>query len=345
MIDRSPYSIAWTFILGKGVTREVQNMLQNHFSPSQSDHLDLPDLHKALMGLSDRNFDEALDLTSRFAIDAVDASRRTALSWAAERGNEYELSRLLMCGADPNIPDLNGMTPLHWGASVGEAQCVQALLLAKADIEARHRLGSTPLSLAGQSGSAETVKTLVTVEDNGLLAQSFVTWYDGPWMLQVLLDSRTGLMNSGPRHGAIRRIPSQNRYDLMAILINSSDLEAIAKWEEYYILYDVVDWADMDSVKVLLRHLKRPGRFDADDIHNSFRYPRICPVRYQTEEEVAAQLDGYKNAWYDAVKALVTRYLEVIGIGHNGRNHEVRVGEYNDTDSEDIWEEAQEKLP
>lgn len=331
--------------MGKGVTEEIQNMLQTLFSPSQSDHLDLPGLHKALMGLSDRNFDEALDLTGRFAIDAVDASRRTALSWAAERGNEYELSRLLMCGADPNIPDLNCMTPLHWGASAGEARCVQALLLAKADIEARHSLGFTPLSFAGRSGSAETVGILLTAEDNGILTQSFATWYHRPRALQVLWDERTGLFNYGPPYGAIRHIPSQNRYDLMAILTDTSDLKAIAKGEEHKIPYNLGEWADMDSVKVLLLHLKRAGRnFEADDIGNLLQYASICRIRHQTEEETA-QLDRYTKAWYHAVEALVTRYLELDGIGHNGSNHEVRVGEPNDTDSEDTWEEVHEWLP
>lgn len=183
-------------------------MLQTLFSPSHSDDLDLPDLHKALMGLSGRSFDEAVDLTGRSAINAVDASRRTALSWAAERGNKYEVSRLLMCGADPNLADSNGKTPLHWGASAGEAQCVQVLLLAKADIEAEDKNRFTALFHAATGGSddkstpgrTETTDLLLAngasvsaLYSNDMSASDIVTWSIAPGAFQFLLDHQVQL--------------------------------------------------------------------------------------------------------------------------------------------------------
>jgi len=222
MVERSPHSVAWTSILGKGVTGEVQTRLETLFSPSHSDELDLPDLHKALMGLSGCTLDAAVNLTGRSAIDAVDASRRTALSWAAQRGDDYTLSRLLMCGADPNIAEVNGKTPLHWGAAVGKVQCVQNLLLAKADIEARHRSGFTPLCFAARPGSVETLNVLLADGADGISAQNFAIWYNRPKALQVLLDHKTGLKSFTLPHGAVRHVLSQNSYDLLAILFQHS---------------------------------------------------------------------------------------------------------------------------
>lgn len=206
-------------------------MLQTLFKPSRLDDLDLPDLHKALMGLSGRSFDEAVDLTGRSSINAVDASRRTALSWAAERGNKYEISRLLMCGADPNIADSNGMTPLHWGASAGEAQCVQALLLAKADIEAQDKNSITPLFHAAIPGSypgrRETINLLLangacvlSNYSNDISPPKILMWIPASRAFQFLFDRRIQFEPAEQEYQARLRTALKNdRYSFWPISI------------------------------------------------------------------------------------------------------------------------------
>jgi len=263
-------------------------MLQNLFRPSHLDDLDLPDLHKALMGLSGRTFDEAVDLTGRSAINAVDASRRTALSWAAQRGDEYETSRLLMCGADPNIADSNGMTPLHWGASAGEAQCVQVLLLAKADIKAQDRKGFTALYHAATAGSdyapvpggAETIYILLAsgadvpgLDINGISAFDVATWSIALKAFQFLLDHHIELETALQEYRwGSRRALKDDRYNILP-------RSTMFPWQSLRRGFHAVNyrpyWADILSVGMLLSQSKSlPTSLSVVDIDSLLRYDR-----------------------------------------------------------------------
>lgn len=333
--------------MGKGVTGEIQRRLETLFSPSHSDELDLPDLHKALMGLSGRTLDAAVDLTGRSAIDAVDASGRTALSWAAQRGDDSALSRLLMCGADPNIADLNGKTPLHWGASAGKVQCVQNLLLAKADIEARHRSGFTPLCFAVRSGSVETLEILLADRADSLSALNVAIWYNRSKAHPVLLDQMTGLEISRLPASAVRHALSRKNYNLLAILFQHSDLEAMTKQDGLDILYDVVNWADTKSVLVLLTHLKTLGKdFSADDVDNLRRYAQWRRDHNRLWPEVkVAQPNEDPDTWYNTFEALVSRNRKTEYTSGECEIQKPQGDESYDTDAEDTWEDAQERLP
>lgn len=344
------------------MTGEVQKKPQTLFSPSHSDELDLPDLHKALIGLSGRTFDAALDLTGRSAIDAVDASGRTALSWAAERGDGYALSRLLMCGADPNIADLCGKTPLHWGASAGEARCVQTLLLAKADIEAQDKRGFTALchaAIAGSdrlliAGGAETIKFLLAsgadvpgLDSNALSALDLAIWNNAPKALQLLLDHNIELKSALRDYHAFKLALRYIRYRLLAITFQPSILDWTADRGKFSILNSAAHWADIVSVGMLLTQSKSLRKsLSAVDIDSLLQY---VPLRWDHNQswsdEVVAQPDEDPDAWYNAFEALVNRNRRA---GHTKENcdiHDPHVDESDHTDAGDTWEDAQERMP
>ncbi len=70
-------------------------------------------LYSSLNG-SPQHFQLRMKETS--SINAVDADGRTALSWAATRGDIEVVVLLLRYGADPNVPSHCGQCPLHWAA-------------------------------------------------------------------------------------------------------------------------------------------------------------------------------------------------------------------------------------
>ena len=90
----------------------------------------------------------ALSGTSRSAIDEVDATGRTMLSWASQKGDNTTVVELLDCGADPNRTDSSGASCLHYAVLGDSGSCVRLLLASKAESEVKDQDGWTPLAHA-----------------------------------------------------------------------------------------------------------------------------------------------------------------------------------------------------
>ena len=118
------------------------------------------ELHKALFNPTTNTLAN-IARSSRATIDSVDSCNRTALSWAVRIGNAEQATNLLLCGADPNLPDSNGVTPLHTAASQGNLACMSALIDSGADPNASDRFGATPLHYACMAGSVAAMHKLV----------------------------------------------------------------------------------------------------------------------------------------------------------------------------------------
>lgn len=353
MVGRSPYSIAWRSILSNGELDETRTKLQDLFSPSHLAELKLPELHKALMGLSGRTFHAAVDLTGRSAIDAVDASRRTALSWAAPRGDVHALSRLLVCGADPNVADLSGKTPLHWSALGGEARCVESLIVAKADIEARDMSGMTALCHAATgSDGGEALKVLLasganvqSLDNDGWSALDWAAWFDAPEKLKVLLDHKTKFQISLD-HNAVYWTMNHNCHGTLTLLLRHPSFQATAKADGYSILDGAARWADFKMLCMLFEDIETLCiELGAHEMTTLLRYGRWRRDHNQEwSEEEGKHPDEDPDAWYNVFEAIVDGSCER---GHTERflnTHDLSIDNNDDTDADDSWEEAHERL-
>ncbi len=118
-------------------------------------------MHKIALKLIPRSLQSELEYSTR-DLDAIDASGRTCVSWAAARGDETSLRILLEYGADPNIPDIQGSIPLH---HVRDVTCGKLLLHYGANLLARNSFGRTSLHTIcrddGGDGALDMLKTLV----------------------------------------------------------------------------------------------------------------------------------------------------------------------------------------
>lgn len=85
----------------------------------------------------------------------------TRLYIAAREGNKADVRRLLHEGADPNIPDANGLYPLHQAAYWGETEIVDLLLKAGANVNADNGRGWTPLHSAALAGGMKSRKNVI----------------------------------------------------------------------------------------------------------------------------------------------------------------------------------------
>ena len=164
---RSPFKYAWTLIFSNAVSSESATLLQQLFwDQSHFDIFQFSLLHKAYLGIAGVTFDMALASTRRSDVDEKDATGRTTLSWACQRGDPLAISELLRYGANPDMPDSRVRTPLHWATQSSSIEGMRLLLAAGADMELQDRDGRTSLALCSIIDNIDLVKLLLGVGSN-----------------------------------------------------------------------------------------------------------------------------------------------------------------------------------
>jgi len=93
-------------------------------------------------------------------VSSEDLYGRTALHYAACKGQQDAIELLLSKGAALAAQDYAGRTPLHWAARQGHEKAVELLLGHKADATIRDEDGKTPLDLAREAGHEDIARLL-----------------------------------------------------------------------------------------------------------------------------------------------------------------------------------------
>ncbi|KAF5006582.1 hypothetical protein FDECE_7057 [Fusarium decemcellulare] len=144
----SPLEWAWTKILGGAYDHPTQVEIEQLFSDKDClEEMRFPRLHRITLGLDPSPLEKHLS-NSPEDIDFVDASGRTALSWAAQRGMTSTVETLLRLGADPNINTPNGHSPLMFASEARNSGGIRLLLDAGADVRQCDVEGQTALHYA-----------------------------------------------------------------------------------------------------------------------------------------------------------------------------------------------------
>ena len=113
------------------------------------------------------SIDDAEYLTQLRAMDVnMRSSRGNSLIHAAVSGEDIEMvENLISYGANPNLPDPDGMAPLHYAVSFGSVEIVLALLDAGASVcLPEPSVSATPLHVAVAEGNVDMIELLL---DNG----------------------------------------------------------------------------------------------------------------------------------------------------------------------------------
>lgn len=154
---------AWTKILGNSFSPEATQEMEDLFNDRDClEEMGFTYLHKIVLGLHGQNLDAHLEGLSMEAQNAQDFTRRTALSWAAQRGDWSTLMLLLNHGVDPNIFSKGGHAPLHYTAEARTARCIQPRLNCGAEINSHDIEGQSPLHYASKHcDSLEYYKLLI----------------------------------------------------------------------------------------------------------------------------------------------------------------------------------------
>lgn len=85
---------------------------------------------------------------------------RTALLWAAIRGNKEVAELALADGADPNVKTDAGWTPLLEAVGYRDKEMAELLLAKGADVNAKANDGKTSLDVAKANGDQAIIKLL-----------------------------------------------------------------------------------------------------------------------------------------------------------------------------------------
>ena len=145
-IIRTPHDVAWHSILNNSNNKAKTESLKALF-PSDNcvENWNLGLLHKAVLRLCLIDLDLLLRSVSRSAIDETDIGGRTALFWAAKRGDSFAVSSLLKYGADPNKKNFNGSYPLYAAISSRDYASVRLILESGRETNYKDRQGFTYL--------------------------------------------------------------------------------------------------------------------------------------------------------------------------------------------------------
>lgn len=104
-------------------------------------------IHKVVLQILHLDLEKEL-LRDRSMIDQVDADGRTALAWAAARGDSKSVEALLRHGASPNRIDRIGQGPLRQAMKAHDPTCVKLLLAYGAEVDHRDNWKQTALQSA-----------------------------------------------------------------------------------------------------------------------------------------------------------------------------------------------------
>ncbi|KAI4188975.1 MAG: hypothetical protein L6R41_001784 [Letrouitia leprolyta] len=119
---------AATISLGQSANAQTINSLHELFLDTASlEHGNFSDLHKIILQIRSGDVEEELS-KSTADLDVLDATGRSPLSWAAQRGDVKAVKLLLAYGADPNNSNNFRMTPMHYAAQATNPICLKVLL-------------------------------------------------------------------------------------------------------------------------------------------------------------------------------------------------------------------------
>lgn len=161
-----------------------------------------------------KSLDDGLD---HIGVDAVDLNGQTAISAAAQNGQDSVVALLISRGANLNALDDNCQSPLWWASRNGHASVVGQLLSAQGDnlacvvVDIPDCDRQTPLSAASQQGHARIVDLLFK---NGADPNSTTEYGTSPWDFAVdnghfevvaLLESSGALGDKGSHSSSAKK--------------------------------------------------------------------------------------------------------------------------------------------
>lgn len=284
-------------------------------------------------------------MTPRSAINNVDATGCTALSWAVQCCDRDCAELLLLRGSDPGIVDLSGRNPLHYAVSSGDVAITQLLVAANADVNSREMNGVTALHIAASLEEGTPIIDLLLShgasldsEDNeGFRALHRAVYSNNPKTLQLLLE-RGANINAANKFGtnALMSGVFASAHEALRLLLHNKTIDYTAKNSNGRTVLDLV--ALHGDTGML--HLFRSSGKKMKSIN--LRDSEASDLAVWRRNNDKSQKDPL--LWYSAFEALWNDILEAQQ-GDPESDDRVIGGELTEDDEDaDVWEDAREAV-
>ena len=287
-------------------------------------------------------------MTPRSAINNVDATGCTALSWAVQCCDRDCAEQLLLRGADPGIADLCGRNPLHYAVSSGDVALTQLLVAANADVNSRELNGVTVLHVAANLEEGTPIIDLLLSrgasldsEDNeGFRALHRAAYNNNPETLQLLLD-RGANINAANKYGtnALMSGVFANAHEALRLLLRNETLDCNAKNSNGRTVLDLVA---LHGDTETLHLLRSSGKMKSINLRDSEALDLAVWRREndKTPKDSLLRYSAFEALWNSILEAQ-QRDLE----GDPECNNSVIGGDLTDDDEDaDVWEDAREAV-
>ena len=279
------------------------------------DKLNLSLLHQTVLGLNKLDLTTLLASITRPALDAGDAQGRTALYWAAVRGDDATVAMLIEHGACLNKGNYEGMRPLDVAAASGNEASVWRFLESGLDTDLNYVSsgGWTPLLHFCISGtSVEMVERLLS---RGADLESR-SWNGESALIMATSELRDDLVRCLIARGAnVNSVDHDNRSSLhIAIWYHSSAaLQLLLQHNADYtikthagetVLHYAAHHGDLETLETL--RLFDLRAIDVQDrVTNFSSYQKAKGLVGLTAPQIAEQRRDVAPEWMDAFHRLV----------------------------------------
>ena len=304
----------WMNILSNEGDESARQKLQTLF-PGQEilDEWNFSLLHRTVFGLNPIALDVLLHSLPKTAIDQGDAHNRTALWWAARRGDFVATSLLLNSGADPNKKTILGGLPLTAAIRSCHQMCVRKILKHGCEIHHMDFQGVLPLHLSCYYGSdVDIVESCLG--DEIFVDEKIRHYHTTPLMLAVqrghlqiieYLISRGASLSTVNSDGETPLLiaVSHDRSEAVALLLQNGADYTHATSAGETLLHHAAQFSDLDCLKVL--HAFDLANIDPDDKVTGTSPTQRINVKGLTALQIAERRSDVTKEWRDMFRKVI----------------------------------------
>lgn len=142
ILTAAPAAIVWEKILARRLTDYEASRMADVFSDTDFIvNRGFTILHKIVLHLIPRTLESELEFLTE-DLSAVDATGRICVLRVATRGDDEVLQDRFKYGADPSLPDGQGLSPLYHASNIA---CIDLLVNSNVSFSAVSSFSRTPL--------------------------------------------------------------------------------------------------------------------------------------------------------------------------------------------------------